>query len=105
MNIDQLTNPTVRQAIEALQNGDKDTWFALFSDTVTMTDDGNPKDFRSFFDHAIGEEKFLSIDQVENDGLDIRGTFQAGKWGTFRVYFTFSVNENGLIDKIDIGQA
>ena len=58
-----------------------------------MTDDGNKVDFKNFFAKALGTEKFLTIDKVENDGKDIYGNFKAGQWGTFPVFFKFHQNE------------
>lgn len=105
MDTNKLTNETVKRAIEALQSGNKDAWFSLFANEVAMTDDGNPKNFRSFFDNALGKEYFNTIDRVENDGLDIYGNFSAGQWGSFDVFFKFHLDQEGKIDRIDIGQA
>ncbi|WP_245707099.1 hypothetical protein [Epilithonimonas hungarica] len=104
MEYDKITNETVKKAIEALENGDK-SWYSYFTDDPVMTDDGNKVDFKSFFAKALGEEKFLSIDKVENDGKDVYGNFKAGKWGTFRVFFKFHQNTEGKFDRLDIGQA
>ncbi|MCH5687947.1 hypothetical protein LWM68_28980 [Niabella sp. W65] len=70
-----------------------------------MTDDGNTVDFKRFFEKALGVEKFLTIDKVENDGKNIYGNFRAGQWGTFKVFFKFRLNTNGKFDRLDIGQA
>lgn len=105
MNLDQITNPTVKQAIEALQANDKAAWFAYFTPDAVFTDDGNIKDFKAFFDNAFDKkEKFLSMDKVENEGKDIYGDFYAGQWGTFNVYFKFHQNEAQKFTRIDIGQ-
>ncbi|WP_223608233.1 hypothetical protein [Chryseobacterium sp. OSA05B] len=103
MDLSKITDDTVKQAIKALQDGDK-SWYGFFTENPLMTDDGNPVDFQSFFSNALGTEKFLSIDKVENDGKDIYGSFQAGKWGTFRTYFKFQKNNEGKFDRLDIGQ-
>ncbi|PWN62830.1 hypothetical protein C1634_008630 [Chryseobacterium viscerum] len=103
MDLSKITDPSVKQAIEALQNGDK-SWYSFFTENPTMTDDGQHVDFKSFFSNALGNEKFLSIDRVENDGKDIYGNFQAGKWGTFPVFFRFHKNAEGKFERLDIGQ-
>lgn len=103
MDLSGITNNNVKNAIAALQNGDQ-SWYSYFIDNPEMTDDGNPKNFHEFFKGALGKEKFLSIDKVENDGKNIYGNFKAGKWGTFPVYFKFSENSNGKFDRLDIGQ-
>lgn len=104
MDYNKITNETVKKAVEALENGDK-SWYSYFTENPTMTDDGNKVDFKSFFAKALGEEKFLSIDKVENDGKDVYGNFKAGKWGTFKVFFKFHQNTEGKFDRLDIGQA
>ncbi len=105
MDLLKLTNENVKQAIEALQANNKTAWFSYFTDDAVFTDDGNTRDFKAFFDNAFNhKEHFLSIDKVENNGLDITGNFYAGQWGTFKVYFKFHQNENGKFDRLDIGQ-
>lgn len=106
MDLHQLTDTTVRQAIEALQVHDKAGWYAHFTADAVFTDDGRTMDFRTFFDNAIAKkEKFLDIDTVSADGKQLHGRFFAGQWGTFRVYFKFHVNADGRIHQLDIGQA
>lgn len=104
MDLSKITHPTVKSAIGALRSGDK-SWYGFFIQDPVMTDDGNVIDFRSFFDHALGNEKFLSIDKVENEGKDVYGSFKAGNWGTFKVFFKFHINEEGKFHRLDIGQA
>lgn len=103
MDLSKITDTTVRQAIEALQAGDKN-WYGFFTENPTMTDDGNRVDFKSFFSNALGKEMFLSIDRVENEGKDIHGNFKAGQWGTFPVFFKFHKNAEGKFERLDIGQ-
>jgi hypothetical protein len=43
MLTDNLTNPTVKAAIEALQKGDRKAWSALFEPGATLYDDGHPR--------------------------------------------------------------
>ena len=104
MDLSKITDTTVKAAMEAFQAGDK-SWYDFFAENPVMTDDGNAVDFKSFFSKALGEEKFLSIDKVENNGKDIYGNFKAGNWGTFKVFFKFQVNEAGKFHQLDIGQA
>lgn len=104
MDTSKLTNPTVRKAYDALQAGDKAAWKAQFADTVTFTDDGKPRNFDKFSADAIGDERFTSLDRVENDGTDLYGDFHSDKWGDFKVYFKFQVGGNDKITRLDIGQ-
>ena len=103
MDLTKITNENVKNAIEALQTGNE-SWYTYFTEKPEMTDDGNTKDFHKFFKSALGKEKFLTIDKVENDGKNITGDFKAGMWGTFKVYFNFHENTDGKFYKLDIGQ-
>lgn len=105
MNLSEISNHNVRNAIQALQDNDLKTWYSYFADTVTFTDDGNTMDFKSFFDNAFEKkEKFLDLNKIENNGKDIYGNFYAGTWGTFNVYFKFHEGKNGKFNRLDIGQ-
>lgn len=103
MDVSKITDLQVKQAIEALQAGDK-SWYSFFIENPAMTDDSNKVDFKSFFANALGKEIFLTIDRVENNGKDIYGNFKAGQWGTFPVFFRFHKNAEGKFDRLDIGQ-
>ena len=105
MNTDQLTNSIVKKAIEALQAGDKDAWFALFTADTELFDDGHKMNFKSFFDKALGHERFTAIDKVENNGLNLYGRFHSDQWGDFKTYFRFMINAGDKISRLDIGQA
>lgn len=105
VNTDTLKNATVKKAIDALQSGDPANWFALFTKDATLYDDGNKKNFRSFFEEALGHEYFTNIDKVENEGLDIYGRFHSDRWGNFKTYFRFHLDSEGRISRLDIGQA
>ncbi|HEX8021455.1 hypothetical protein [Mucilaginibacter sp.] len=105
MNTEKLTNPVVKQAIDALQSGNKQAWFGLFADDAQLFDDGNKMNFKSFFEKALGHERFTSIDKVEQNGLHVYGKFHSDQWGDFKTYFKFTVDADGKISKLEIGQA
>lgn len=106
MDLSKISNPQVKQAIEALQSSNKTEFYSYFTSDVKFTDDGRALDFKSFFDNAFNhKEKFLTIDKVENEGKDITGNFFAGQWGTFKVYFKFHQQADGKFNGLDIGQA
>jgi len=54
MKTDVLTNPIVRAAIEALQNGNRKTWSALFEPDAELYDDGSPRSLKEFTRDALG---------------------------------------------------
>jgi len=105
MKTDALTDPTVKAAIEALQSGDWKAWSALFVPDAELYDDGSPRSLKEFTRDALGHERFTLIDRVENNGLDLTGSFHSDKWGDFRTYFRFRLSSAGKIKRLDIGQA
>ena len=105
MNTDIITNPVAKKAIDALQAGDKNAWFELFTADAVLFDDGNKIDFKGFSETALGHERFTSIDKVENEGLSLYGKFHSEKWGDFKTCFKFHINSNNKINRLEIGQA
>jgi hypothetical protein len=57
-----------------------------------------------FSQDALGHERFTSIDRIENDGLNLVGSFHSEQWGDFRSYFRFQLSSAGKIARLDIGQ-
>ena len=105
MDLSKITNETVKSAIEALQANDIKAWYSHFTSDAKFSDDGRALSLKSFFDNAFShKEKFLTLDKIENGGKDLLGDFYAGQWGTFKVFFRFSINEEGKITKLEIGQ-
>jgi hypothetical protein len=101
----RLTNPTVRAAIEALQQGDAAAWSGLFAADAQLLDDGSPRSLEAFTRDALGRERFTRIERVENHGLDLTGDFHSERWGDFRTYFRFQLDPSGKIRQLQIGQA
>lgn len=104
MRTDRLSNPTVKSAIEALQAGDQRAWAACFESGAKLFDDGSPRSLERFTAEAVGHERFVSIDEVSNHGLDLVGHFRSDRWGDFRTYFRFELSSVGKITRLDIGQ-
>jgi len=105
METSKLTNKTVKAAFDAWQKGDSQTFLSFFTTDAKLYDDGNPRNFQAFVKDACGQERFTSIDKVENNGLDIYGNFHTESWGDFKTYFKFRIVAGGKINRLDIGQA
>jgi len=106
-NKEKLTNTVVKAAVEALEKGDSTAWFALFTPDAVLYDDGNRQDFTRFSNSAFGRghEHFTRIDKVENNGLDVYGSYHSDQWGDFKTYYKFHINNEGKITRLDVGQA
>ncbi len=42
--------------------------------------------------------------EVDNNGLDVHGSFHSDRWGDFRTYFKFHLGDDGKFSRLDIGQ-
>lgn len=107
MNPEQLTNPLVKAAIEAMNARDRERWFGLFADDVTFTDDGSEMAFVEWSDHDLFSESkayLMSIDRVEDDGLTVYGMFHSDQWGEFDTFLKFEI-QGDKITRLDVGQA
>jgi hypothetical protein len=106
MNTDVLTNPLVKAAIEALNARDREGWFKLFAEDITMTDDGNAHDFREWADEEFfgSSRTYLkSIERVEDGGLTLYGRLHSDQWGEFDTFMKFKT-DGEKITQLDVGQ-
>src|SRR5215208_4239662 len=53
LNLNAISYPIVRSAIEAMNGRNKKQWYALFSNNPTFTDDGNPHDFTKWCEREL----------------------------------------------------
>jgi hypothetical protein len=105
MDTSKLSNPIVKAAFQAWQQGDSNLWLSYFTADAQLQDDGHPRNFKNFSTQAIGHEYFTSIDIVKDYGHSIFGKFHSDTWGNFKTYFKFHINGNNKIYKLEIGQA
>ncbi len=105
MEYQKIESPLIQGAIQAWQKADSTTWLSFFTPNPNLLDDGKTRDFHQFSTETIGKERFISIDKVENNGLNIYGRLHSDTWGDFKTYFKFHVNATGKIDRLEIGQA
>lgn len=99
-----LIIPTVKAAVEALQYADIAAWNRLVTSEAELYDDGSPRDLKNLTQEVFGREYFVCIDKIASNGLYIEGEFHSSKWGDFRTYFNFELNDVGRIVRLDIGQ-
>jgi hypothetical protein len=104
LRTDLLSHETVKAAIEALQDGDHARWSAQFEYGAELFDGGRPRSLAQLSVDALGRERFTSIDEVANGGLEVTGAFHSDEWGDFRTYFRFHLSPSGKIRRLDIGQ-
>jgi len=105
MEINKISNKTVKAVIEAWQQGNSELWLSFFTEEAKLLDDGKIRNFKEFSTKAIGPECFTSFEKVENNGLSVYGQFHSDTWGDFKTYFKFHINKEERISQLEIGQA
>lgn len=101
-----LSHPLVRQAVNAMNSGDRNAWFAAFTKDATLTDDGNKEDFVAWSDHELfgkGKGRLTEVESEQDGGLTLIGTFESTEWGSFRTFFRFH-ERAGKLTGLDVGQ-
>jgi len=100
-----ISDPVVISAIEALQGRDSKRWFGLFAEKPAFSDDGLPRDLRKWCEEEFFgsfRAHLISIDKVESGGLTFFAMYHSDKWGDFKTFWRFVVND-GKISKLDVG--
>jgi hypothetical protein len=69
-----LIIPTVKAAVEALQNADIAARNRFFMLEAELYDDGSPRDLKGFTQEVFGREYFVCVDRIANNGLYIEGS-------------------------------
>lgn len=106
MNREDLSNPIIKTAINALYVGDRKTWLSLFAPKATLTDDGNKRNPIEWSDSELfgkGNGRLTAIDKEENNGLTVIALFHSNVWGEFKSYWTFEL-DGDKITRLQVGQ-
>ena len=104
-DLSSIGDPLVRSAIVALNGRDKKRWFELFPGKPAFSNDGIPRDFAKWCEEELfgsAVAYIISIDKVERGGLTFYARYHSDKWGDFRTFWKFVV-EDGKISRLDVG--
>lgn len=99
--------PQVQKAIVALNEQDAETWYALFTDDATFSDDGRDMDFKQWCDRELfstSKCSVIRIDKVENKGFHLYCLFHSDNYGDFKTYMHF-VLKGSTFSRLEVGQA
>jgi ketosteroid isomerase-like protein len=102
---EELTDPTVRALVAAINAGDRDAFFALLAPEATMTDDGTERDLTEWVDREIfAANGRMQVESQSDDGRSLVAQNSNDTWGAMRTTWAFTV-EGGRISRFDTGQA
>ncbi len=101
MKAEELTNPIVRAVVTAMRDGDRKAFFAVFSSSAQLTDDGNPEPLDEWVDREIFRAHgHLRVESEDRDGLELTGRFESDQWDMLTVWRFEVINER--IQRLDV---
>ena len=101
MNPEGLTNPTVRAAVIAIRDGDRDAFLALFESDAKLTDDGEPQSLLEWVDRELfTAHGRLDVQREQQNGLELIGRFHSDQWNMMTVWRFEIVNRR--VRRLDV---
>ncbi|TDD98880.1 nuclear transport factor 2 family protein [Jiangella asiatica] len=100
-----LTDPTVRSLVTAINDGDRAAFLRLLTPDATLTDDGTQRNLEEWIDREIFTANgHMDVDTQSADGLALTARFRNDTWGEMRTTWAFTVAD-GKIGRLETGQA
>jgi hypothetical protein len=100
-----LADAVVRRFVEAVNAGDRETFFDLLTDDATMSDDGSERDLEEWVDHEIfSSEGRMEVESQSDDGRSLIVNYTNSTWGSMRTAWKFVV-EGDRVARFETGQA
>jgi hypothetical protein len=102
---DELTDPTTRALVEAVNANDRAAFFALLTPDATMSDDGTDRDLEAWVDREIfSAGGHMDVVSQSDDGRSWLADFRNDTYGQMRTSWGITVDE-GRITRFETGQA
>lgn len=101
----QLTDPTVRALVAAINDGDRAAFLGLLTPDAVLTDDGSQRDLEDWIDREIfSVNGHLEVESQSSDGRSLVAAYRNDTWGQMRTSWSFTVVD-GRISLLATGQA
>ncbi|MFK0043161.1 nuclear transport factor 2 family protein [Streptomyces sp. NPDC090741] len=102
---DQLSDPTVRAFVTAVNAGDNSAFQAVLTPGATMSDDGSDRDIAQWAEKEIfSSGGHMDVEKESDGGLALIVDYRNDTWGEMRTAWRF-VTEDGRISRFETGQA
>ncbi|MEU8433375.1 nuclear transport factor 2 family protein [Streptomyces sp. NPDC029216] len=103
--VSQLSDPTVRAFVTAVNAGDRTAFEAVLAPGATMSDDGSDRDLADWADREIFASRgHMSVTKEADGGRDLVVDYRNDTWGEMRTAWRFTVSD-GRISRFETGQA
>ncbi|MGH3150665.1 MAG: nuclear transport factor 2 family protein [Streptosporangiaceae bacterium] len=100
-----VSDPAVRALIAAINDGDREAFFAALTPDATMSDDGTDRDLPQWADREIfSAHGHLEVVSVTDAGRSLIAAYRNDTWGEMRTRWAFTVS-NGKVSRFETGQA
>jgi hypothetical protein len=100
-----VTDPTVRAFIDAINSHDKDAFYAVLTPDATMSDDGAERDLRQWADRELFDSNgHMEVDSATDGGRTLLARNSNDTWGEMRTRWHFTI-EGDKISRYETGQA
>ncbi|WP_406860605.1 nuclear transport factor 2 family protein [Streptomyces sp. HUAS MG47] len=101
----QLSDPTVRAFVSALNANDQEAFFGVLAPDATMADDGSERDLREWTEREIfSSNGRMDVESEGDGGLSLVATYRNDTWGAMRTAWRFTVRD-GKVARFETGQA
>ena len=105
IDIEQLSDPTVRAVVTAINAGDRAAFLAAFTPDATMSDDGRERDFHDWIDREIfASNGRMEVESQSDDGRSLIASYRNDTYGEMRTSWTFTLTD-GRVSRMEAGQA
>jgi hypothetical protein len=105
MSLVNPSNPVVSRFIAALNEGDKDAFFAALTPAATMSDDGSERDVAEWTEREVfSSNAHMEVESESDDGLSLIARYSNATWGQMRTRWRFELSGD-QIARFETGQA
>jgi ketosteroid isomerase-like protein len=100
-----VTEPAIRDLVDAINAGDRDGFFAALTPDATMSDDGRERDLRQWADRELfsGPGR-MQVESATDGGRSLIAENTNDTYGTMRTFWHFTLRD-GKISRFETGQA
>ncbi|MFC9397146.1 nuclear transport factor 2 family protein [Streptomyces sp. NPDC057027] len=105
ISLHQLSDPTVRAFVTALNANDRAALFDVLAPGATMSDDGSDRDVRDWLDREVfSSNGHMDVESEADGGRALVADYRNDTWGAMRTAWRFTV-DGGKVSRFETGQA
>lgn len=102
---DDVTEPSVRGLIDAINAGDREAFLAVLTSDATMSDDGTDRELAEWIDREIfSANGHLNVISSADGGRSLVADYRNDRWGAMRTSWRFTMT-GGKISRFETGRA